>query len=205
MSDTITKRKDPATTIEAADRLLETLVNPLHRQIIENYRRHAILENTGWWEGIFDENSTIEHPVYEFAITGYPGVVVEGAEGVKDVYRQMAANEVLVIVVEDEQLMVSDWGFASESMFNTYMRGSSLVAKDIEVPDPDGYYILRQKFAMMWPYDRRGRMIGEHVYENPAFLEILQIPEEEYLTIGEVRGRLAPLLRPLPEFDPDVV
>jgi hypothetical protein len=46
-------RKDPAVTISAADRLLTVTASPLRRQILENYRRHAILEVTGNWEDIF--------------------------------------------------------------------------------------------------------------------------------------------------------
>ena len=56
---------------------------------------------------------------------------------------------------------------------------------------------MRQKFAMFWPYDERGRMTGEHVYENKAFFEIQEIGVAEFLTLAEVRERLRPLLRPL--------
>jgi hypothetical protein len=57
-------KKDMASTISAADRLLETLTDPLHRQIIENYRRHAILEVCGEWEDIFTPDMTVEVPEY---------------------------------------------------------------------------------------------------------------------------------------------
>jgi hypothetical protein len=57
-------KRDPAVTIEAADRLLETTENPLHRQILENYRRRAILDISGDWEVIFDPDMTVEEPLY---------------------------------------------------------------------------------------------------------------------------------------------
>lgn len=198
-------RRDPASLIAAADRLLETTENPLHRQILENYRRHAILEVTGEWEGIFDGDSCVDEPVYEFNITGYDGIVARGKDAVKAVYRQLAEDDETVMILDDEVLMISDWGLASEAYFNTYIRGHNLREKGVPVEDLDGYYYLRQKFAMMWPYDRRGRMIGEHVYENKAFFEVVQVDKEDYLTVSEVRDRLLPLLRPLPAFDPDTV
>lgn len=200
-----TTRRDPISLISAADRLLETTENPLHRQILENYRRHAILEVTGEFEGIFDPDSCVENPVYEFNVTGFDGVIAEGMEQVKAIYQQLAVDDETVMILDEEVLLVSDWGFASEAFFNTYMRGKNLIEKGVEVDDPEGYYYLRQKFAMLWPYDSRGRMIGEHVYENKAFFEVVQVDEADYLTVEEVRARLLPLLRPLPHFDPDGV
>ena len=37
----------------AADTLLETTTNPLHRRILENYRLHAMLEVSGRYHEIF--------------------------------------------------------------------------------------------------------------------------------------------------------
>ena len=51
MEDGPLARRDIAETISAADKLLETTENLRHRAILENYRRHAILEICGEWEG----------------------------------------------------------------------------------------------------------------------------------------------------------
>lgn len=194
-------KKDPAVTISAADRLLETTEKPLHRQILENYRRHAILEVTGNWEGIFDPAMTVPEPFYTFDITNWDGVRAVGDE-VRAVYKGLAEHQTTVILVEDEQLMVSDWGFASESWFNTYQRGGELIEKGFTDYAADGYYVMRQRIAMIWPYDEYGRMIGEHVYEAKVFREIIEVTEAEYVTVDDARARLMPLLRPLPKFDP---
>jgi hypothetical protein len=195
-------KKDIAVTISAADRLLETTENPLHRRILENYRRHAILEICGEWERIFAPEMSVEHPVYYFNIAGMDGVVADGADAVKEVYRTLAETQTCVMLVEDEQLWVDDWGFASNSMFVTYQRGHDLIEKGLAVDDPDGYYCEYQHFAMIWPYDERGRMKGEHVYENKALHRIERIAEEDFITVADARARLLPLLRPLPELEP---
>ncbi len=196
-------KKDIAVTISAADRLLETTTNPLHRQILENYRRHAILEVCGEWKDIFLPEMTVEYPLYYFNVTGFAGNKAEGPEEVQAIYRMLAETGAGVQVVEDERLMVSDWGFASEATFNSYYRGSTLIDVGVPVDDPDGYFIMRQKYVMLWPYDERGRMIGEQVYENKAFYELIQIPQDDFLTIADARERLLPMLRPLPIFDPE--
>ncbi|MEV2236086.1 hypothetical protein AB0H69_47115 [Streptomyces phaeochromogenes] len=195
-------KKDIAVTISAADRMLELTKNPLHRQILENYRRHAILEVCGQWEGIFEPEMTVEHPVYYYNVTGFAGYKAEGMEEVQAIYRSLAETQTGVQVVEDERLMVSDWGFASDAIFNTYYRGFNLIDVGVRVEDPDGYFIMRQKYVMLWPYDERGRMIGEQVYENKAFYELIQIPEGDFLTVEDAQARLLPMLRPLPVYEP---
>jgi len=194
-------KKDIAVTISAADRLLETTTDPLHRQILENYRRHAILEVCGMWEEIFTPEMTVEYPIYYYNVTGFAGNKAEGPDEVHAIYRMLAETGAGVQVVEDERLMVSDWGFASEAVFNSYYRGRTLIEVGVPVDDADGHFILRQKYVMLWPYDERGRMIGEQVYENKAFFELIPIPAADFLTIEDARERLLPMLRPLPVYE----
>ncbi|MGB0922102.1 MAG: hypothetical protein ACPG1C_12395 [Alphaproteobacteria bacterium] len=44
----------------AADTLLKTVTNLRHRKIIENYRRHAMLEVSGQYKEIFAPEMTSE-------------------------------------------------------------------------------------------------------------------------------------------------
>jgi hypothetical protein len=192
-------RRDIAETISAADKLLETTENPRHRAILENYRRHAILEIRGEWEAIFAPESMVEEPVYCFSITGFDGVVVDGADGVKGVYRNLAETQTCVMLVENEHLWVDDWGFASDSNFVTYQRGHNLIDKGFEADDPSGYYREIQHFVMVWPYDARARLFGERVYEDKPLHRIERISREDFITLDDARARLLPLLRPLPE------
>jgi hypothetical protein len=194
-------KKDIAITISAAGRLLDSLTDPLHRRIIANYRRHAILEVCGEWEDIFAPDMTVPVPEYYFNISFMDGVRVVGEE-VKALYKSLAETQTTVMLVEDERLMVSDWGFASDSYFHTYQRGRDLLAKGFAGYEPDGYYVHRQQFAMIWPYDERGRLIGEHVYENKANQAISEVSRDDYLTVEDARARLLPLLAPLPDYGP---
>jgi len=195
-------KKDIAVTISAADRLLETTSDPLHRQILENYRRHAILEVCGYWEPIFAPEMTVPEPTYYYNVRGFAGDKAEGAAAVHAIYKHLAESSGSVMVVEEERLMISDWGFASEALFNSYYRGHTLISDGIKVEKPDGYYVAKQRYVMLWPYDSLGRLIGEQVYENRAFFEVVEIPEDDYITLEDARKRMMPLLRPLPIYDP---
>jgi hypothetical protein len=93
---------------------------------------------------------------------------------------------------------VGDWGFASESIFNHYAPGPFLIASGEDVDDPEACYLLRRRLAMIWHYDDRCRMIGEHVYEDATSREITKLAPEDVVTPEEARDALAPLIRPLP-------
>ncbi len=188
-------RPDITAVTAAADEALLTTENPLHRHILENYRRHAILEVTGNWEQIFTPEMTVEHPIY-YLNTGGQSRTLDGYEQVAGFYASLADSGTSVIMLEDEQIAVADWGFASESAWSNYARGSA-----VPDGDPEKFYIVRKRLSMHWPYDQRGRMIGEHVYEHGALADIVEIPGSEFITLDEARQKLLPLLRPLSVFD----
>ncbi|OKH73787.1 hypothetical protein EB72_17955 [Mycobacterium sp. SWH-M1] len=189
---------DITTQVRGIDAFLATLDNPLHRLIIENYRRHAIFEITGYKEQIFTPDMTVEHPVYYLNSGGF-SVTLNGIDEVTGFYSSLEERQSTVMVVEDEKLAVADWGFASEAVFNSYMPGTQ-VAPELDA-DPDKLYIHRQVLAMIWPYDERGRMIGEHVFEHRDGAELIEISPGDYITLEEAREKLLPLQRPLPVLD----
>lgn len=189
---------DITTQIRNIDRYLETLVNPRHRRIIANYRRHAIFEITGHKERIFTPEMTVEEPVYYLNANGM-SLTLQGREEVLGFYSSLEEREATVMVVEDERLAVADWGFASEAWFNSYMPGH-LVPEGWDA-DPDKLYILRQHIAMNWPYDEAGRMMGEHVYEHADLAELTEVAEDEFITLAEAREKLLPLQQELPAYD----
>ena len=188
---------DVTTTTLAIDRLLEVTEDPRHRQILENYRRHALLEVSGRWPEILEPEMTVEHPVYRIN-EGGRSMVIDGREQLAEFYGGMTEAGASVMVLEDERIAVADWGFGSESIFNHYAPGIFLIASGEEVDDPDACYMLRHRLAMVWHYDERARLIGEHVYEDANLREITKLAPEDVVTPEEARDALAPLIRPLP-------
>jgi hypothetical protein len=55
---------------------------------------------------------------------------------------------------------------------------------------------------MVWPYDDRGRLIGEDVWEpEPSKAELFKLNPADVLTTEDSAKLLAPLIKPLPSFD----
>ncbi len=55
---------------------------------------------------------------------------------------------------------------------------------------------------MFWPYDDRGRLIGEDAWEpEPEKGELIKLEPSEVLTVQEAARLLNPLIKPLPSFD----
>ncbi|MDP7705906.1 MULTISPECIES: hypothetical protein [unclassified Mycobacterium] len=192
---------DITTQIRGIDDFLATLDNPRHRQIIENYRRHAIFEITGNKDKIFTPDMTVEEPVY-YVNGNSISLTLNGFDEVYAFYTSLQEQESTVMVVENEKLAVADWGFASEAIFNRFMPGSMVPDFVDSSADPGKFYIHRQLIAMIWPYDERGRLAGEHVYEHAHSSQLIEIPADEYITIEEAREKLLPLQRALPVFEP---
>jgi len=189
---------DVTKAVLGVDRRLEVTEDPRHRQILENYRRHGLLEVSGRWPEILDPAMTVEHPVYRIT-EGGRSLLLDGREQVQEFYRGMTEAGAPVMILEDEKIAVADWGFVSESIFNHYAPGGFLLASGEDVDDPDAWYLLRHRMAMIWHYDDRARMIGEHVYEDATSREITKLAPEDVVTPEEAREALAPLIRPLPD------
>lgn len=176
----------------AADKLLETTTNPRHRRILENYRRHAMLEVSGRYPEIFLPDMTVEQPFYRVA-SPLEMVELDGEEAVKSFYQGLIDSGTTVMLLEHENIVVSDWGFASEALYNTFMTADAAVAGGHVVDDPNGKYIESRWLCMMWPYDEKGRMMGEHVYPAPN-ATLRKIPDDEFVTLEEARAIFDPLI-----------
>ncbi len=55
---------------------------------------------------------------------------------------------------------------------------------------------------MIWPYDSRGRLIGEDVYEPLQHqAELIKLDRKDVLTTAQARQLLGSMIDPLPSFD----
>jgi hypothetical protein len=177
----------------ATDELLRTTENPRHRAILTNYRRHALLEVSGLYEGILTPEMTVEHPVYRLT-EGPQTIVLDGRQQVHDFYAMLSEAGAIVMGPAEEELVAADWGFASECMFHHFMPGRLLMEGD-DIDDPDAIYVVKHILAFHWPYDDRQRLIGEHVYEDTASRTVEKVAPEDVVTPAMAREALAPLLR----------
>jgi hypothetical protein len=194
-------RFDITQTNEAVERLIETTENPRHLFLLHAYNRHRYLEMAGRYKEIFEPEMTVEHPVYHLNVYGAT-VTLDGREAVETLYREWTASAQCIFYSGgDEQLAVGDNMICSTGTLYQQTPGQALVAIGIDA-DPDATYVVGNVEHMIWPYDDRGRLVGEDVWEvDESKREILELDPSEVLTPEESGRLLEPFIKPLPAFD----
>jgi hypothetical protein len=194
-------RFDITQTNIAVERLIETTDNPRHLYLLHAYNRHRYLEMAGRYEEIFARDMTVENPIYHFHLLGM-NTTLEGAEAVQEVYREWTRTAQCVFYVDDEKLAVSDTMIVSSATIYQQTPGSLLAAEGAPV-DPDATYLMKTVEHMIWPYDDKGRLIGEDVWEyDESFREIIPLDPVDVLSVEQAGKLLAPLIKPLPTDNP---
>lgn len=208
----------------AVERLLETTENPRHRFLLQAYSRHRYLEIAGRYEEIFAPDMMSMHPVYHLHAAGND-IVLRGQDQIKNLYRMWAETNQSIFFIESEEIAVADHFIASvtsisfqqvsgkglrrakllanlPSAVSYKLVERALAAKGHEADDSDVYLYKTVGQQMIWPYDDRGRLMGEDVYEpEPSKGELLKLDPADVLTTEESGKLLAPFIKPLPSFD----
>ncbi|MBT2208795.1 hypothetical protein [Actinomadura sp. NEAU-AAG7] len=177
------------------DAALAVVENPRHRHMLKNYRRHALLEVSGFWEDILVPEMTVDHPLYRLTERGRTHVC-DGMKEVREFYREIVDSGVNVFGALDEQVAVSDYGIFIEAVFAQVVRGAdaALAGEDV---DPDGTYQISHRFAAAWPY-RDGRLAGEFIYDDTGSWRFDEVDPSALMSPAEAREALAPLLAQSP-------
>jgi hypothetical protein len=206
----------------AIDRLLEVTENPRHRFILMSYSRHRYLEVSGRYDEVFTSDMMVDNPVYNLHALGF-NTTLEGKDTIKNLYRSWAETNQCIFYTENEQVAVADNFVASALTAYQQVSGKSLLmskalsvlpkglshellVKLLEIrgmkADENSMYLYKAYEETIWPYDDRGRLVAEDVWE-PSYSkrEIIKLDPEDVLTTAEAARRLAPLIKPLPSFD----
>jgi hypothetical protein len=213
---------DITKTNQAVRDLLDRTENPRHRFLLMAYDRHRNLEMAGRYEEILAPDMMVEEPVYHIHAHGLR-VKLQGQEKIKDLYRVWAATNQSVFYTEKEEVAVSDHCISSMAVGYHQVTARSLREDRILAylpafiaeflldlafgrqnfnEDKSAMYLYKSTLYMIWPYDHRGRLIGEKIWEpEPRKAEIIKLAPEDVLTTREADRLLAPFLKPLPLFD----
>jgi len=163
--------------------LLAETTKPLHRAILLNFWRHVHLEGSGQFDKIIAPDMMVEHPVYRVTWGANPAVI-EGTDGVLAFYRSVADA---VLWHSDDLISVGDGGVADELTFHQLARGADLRALGYDVGHDDRIYHVSSRQAFIWPYDERGRLKGENLYEDKTSLQIEEVDPADAITPARVR------------------
>jgi len=217
---------DVAKTNVAIDRLLEVTENLRHRFLLQAYHRHRFLEIAGRYEEIFAADMMVPRPVYHFQAAGI-NARLEGQDAVKSLYRMWSETNQTTFYAENEQIAVADNFIASTATVYQQVWGRSLTlnkalsympaflsrrvldrvlkAKGLKA-DENAMYLFRNEIQMFWPYDDRGRLVGEDVWEpDPDKAQIIKLDRASVVTTQQAGEKLAKLIQPLLSFDEAVL
>jgi len=184
---------DVRDVVKAPDELLTRTENPRHRAILTNFRRHALLEVAGRWREILTPQMMVDTPVYRINENGR-STHLSGTAAIGTFYQDIADRGLNVFGPISEQVFVSDWGLAIESLFGNYLPGHVLAEQGEDIDDPDAYYQLTHHMASFWPYSEDCRLIGEHIYEDAASRTIHKLEPHQVVTPAQAAALLGPLL-----------
>lgn len=207
----------------AVDRVLAETDNPRHRFLLMAYARHRALEVAGRYEEIFAPDMMSPEAVYHITAGGND-VVLTGQHQIKGLYRMWAETNQTVFYIETEEVSVSDHYVTSIGTAYQQISGKSLRANKLlnalpkfiarrllekvldqkahRADDNDMYLYKAVGMQMIWPYDSRGRLIGEDVYEPlQDRAELIKLDPQDVMSTAQARALLSPLIRPLPSFD----
>src|SRR5262249_27460324 len=142
---------------------------------------------------------------------------------IKDLYRVWAATNQSVFYTESEEVSVSDHCISSMAVGYHQVTGRSLLENKVSSYLPafvaeylldlmfarqtfneerNGMYLYKSILYMSWPYDDRGRLIGENIWEpEPRKAEVIKLAPSHVVTTQEAGRLLAPYIKPLPSFD----
>ena len=164
--------------MDPVEDLLQKTTNPLHRAMLENFRRHVHLEGSGQFDLITAADMMVDNPVYRVSWGDNP-VIIEGKEGVKGFYNAVTGA---VLWNSNDFIAVNDWGVADELTFNQLIKGSDLKNLGYQADDDDTWYHLQSRQAFIWPYDDRALLKGENLYEDKTSVSITPVDSREVIS-----------------------
>lgn len=193
---------DVRRTNDAIDRLLEVTTNPRHRFLLQAYHRHRFLEISGRHEEIFAPEMMCDSPVYHFDYAKMNARVV--GNDVKGLYAHWGQTNQTIFYAGTEQVAVADHYIASVGDIFQQRLGAELASAGFQVDDPQAYYLYYARgVQQIWPYDDQGRLVGEDVWEPKAQeATVIKLDPADVVTTVRAAELLAPLIKPLPKFDP---
>jgi hypothetical protein len=226
LEETKMAQHDITKTNLAIEKLLEVTDNPRHRFLLQAFHRHRYLEIAGRYEEIFAPEMMSEKPAYHMH-ADETNATLEGQDQVKSLYRMWAETNQCIFYAENEEVAVADHFIASVTLVYQQVSGKSLKANRLlaHLPHAFSERILKKALAkqgfkandndmflyktvveMVWPYDDRGRLVGEDVWEpEPEKAELTKLEPSEVLTVQEAARLLNPFIKSLPSFDEAVL
>jgi hypothetical protein len=213
---------DITKSLTPIDDLLAITTKPRHRYLLLAYARHLYLEMSGRYDDVLADDMMVDVPVYNLHALGF-NTTITGKDNVRNLYKFWADTNQTVFYGENLQVAVADnfialtvqahqqvWGgsILSSKALGLLPKGlsSALLLDMLKLKgmkaEPDQMYLYSNFEETIWPYDDRGRLLREDVIEPlPAQAQITKLDPADVLTTAQAAEKLAPFIKPLPDFD----
>jgi hypothetical protein len=157
---------DQTLTFKAMEERLARTTNPRHRMMLERLLVHARGEAAPDVDMVMGTLGA--DPAYH-SWTAAPNMSPRGREAVYDFY----VNNVVqagrhVFEFDIDRMVVDDDTIITEGYMTMLYLGRDAIATGLPVDDPKGFYAVRTRMMIVWPYDAEGMIIGEDSYAAPA-------------------------------------
>ena len=213
---------DITKSLTAIDQLIDVTTNPRHRYLLLAYERHLYLEMSGRYDDVLADDMMVDNPVYNLHALGF-NTTITGKDNVRNLYKFWAETNQTIFYGENLQVAVADNFVALTVLAHQQVWGGSILSsKALEIlpkglsselllemlklkgmkAEPGCMYLYTNFEETIWPYDDRGRLVREDVLEpNPAAAQITKLDPKDVLTTAQAAEKLAPFIKPLPNFD----
>ena len=131
----------------------------------EAYDRHRNLEHAGRFEEIFAPEMTVEHPVYRFAMAGQPPMHARRPRAGRAALPPLGGDQPVDLLQRERDRSRSATGWSSARWSATSRRWARRWSRAGSRPTRTRCTCCEGRVAMVWPYDERGRLVGENVWE----------------------------------------
>ena len=153
---------DPQVTWRPVVERLQTETDPVLRRNLELLLAHQKAEASLDLDGLMATIS--EQARYEAFGTTDPALNPVGKPAVRKFYEDFAASGAHRLQLDTDRLVVDRHCILTEGLMRMAYPGRTLLARGIEVDDPDAFYLFEARMAIVWPIGPDGLFIGEDSY-----------------------------------------
>jgi hypothetical protein len=155
---------DQTLTWRKAEERLAAETDPTLRRNLQMLIKHMKSEATLDLEALM---STVSERAHYHTYSGTSALPEpRGKAGVQAFYEAFAASGAGKLHHDIDRLVVDRDCIFTDGVMRMAYPGRTLLARGIEVDDPDAHYLFETRMAIVWPIDEDGLFLGEDAYTS---------------------------------------
>ena len=153
---------DPSRTWAKIEERLAIETDPVLRRNLATVLEHMKAESVGDVDGLLD--TLTDDTSYHAYGTTEPALNPVGKAAVRTFYDNFIASGATRLQLDIDRLVVDRDCVLTEGVMRMAYPGRTLMARGIDVDDPDAFYLYETRMATQWPMDDQGKARGEDTY-----------------------------------------